>query len=298
MRWNLRQIEIFVAVAEEAGFTAASERLSMVQPAVSIAVRKLEETVGVKLLDRTGSKVRLTSEGVYFLKQVQRIRSEFGSLEREMRALRTLAGGEITIGAPPIITGFLLPKLIRDFAARYPHVKLSTLTGSSESVLGKLRERKIDVGFVSGDHKLDGMESAIIERHPFVACAAKGTVFAKRREVDWDELLKEPLVLFPKGFYQRSIIENMAMELGREVRIAIESDSAGFVSAMVAAGVGASVALLSMVERETDIATVPIVDRPTLPISICRMQSEAHGIAADALYETIGQAQRAEVRQP
>lgn len=290
MRWNLRQIEVFVTVLQEGGFTAAGERLGMVQPAVSIAIRKLEENTGVKLLDRSGSKVRATREGDLFLKHVQLIRSELGNLERQLRELRSLASGQIIIGAPPIVTGFLLPPIVGDFLKRHPGIDISAVTGPSEGIVERVRAHGLDIGVIAGEHDTSGLETILIERHPLVACGAKGSPIASLREIEWDRLLDEPLVIFPKGYNQRSIVDRMAAKLGKRLNIAVESESARFVSAMVAAGRGASVALGAVVREFPNIALLPIADKPTLPIWLCRREGVTSGIAANDLFDSIAAA--------
>lgn len=292
MRWNLRQIEVFVTVLQEGGFTAAGERLGMVQPAVSIAIRKLEETTTVKLLDRSGNKVRATREGELFLKHVQLIRTELGNLERQLQEMRSLASGQILIGAPPIVTGFLLPPIIGAFLARHPGIGISAVTGPSEGVLERVRSYQIDIGVIAGEHDTTGLETVLIEKHPIVACGARGSPIAGLREVEWDRLLDEPMVIFPKGYNQRSIVDQMAIKLGKRLNIAVESESARFITTMVAAGRGASVALGAMVREFPSIVLVPIADKPTLSIRVCRREGVSSGIAANALFDSIAASAR------
>lgn len=287
MRWNFRQIEVFIAVLEEGGFTAAGERLNMVQPAVSIAIRKLEESAGVKLVDRSAGKVRATREGELFLRQIQMVRSELVNLSRQLREMRALESGHILIGAPPILAGFFLPPIVGEFLTRHPGINLALSTGSSQGTLGRLRERDLDVGIVAGDHDMSGLEAVLIERHPIVACCAKSSPIADLELVDWERLLDEPMVIFPSGYNQRSIVNRMASALGKPLKIAIESDSARFVSAMVAAGLGVSVVLGAVVSEFPDVVRVPIADKPTLPIWLCRREGTAVGLAANALFEDI-----------
>jgi DNA-binding transcriptional LysR family regulator len=287
MRWNIRQIEVFITVLQEGSFTGAGERLGMVQPAVSIAIRKLEDSTGVKLLDRSGRKVRATRDGELFFKQAQLICTELGNLERQMRELRSLVGGQILIGAPPIVTGFLLPPIIGAFLGQHPGIEISAVTGPSEGIVQRVRDRELDIGVIAGDHDTSGLETILIERHPIVACGAKDSLIASLPEIGWDRLLDEPLVTFPKGYNQRSIVDRMAAELAKQLNIAIESESARFVTAMVAAGRGVSVGLGAMVREFPNIVLVPIVEMPTLPIRVCRRKGSTFGIAANALFDSI-----------
>src|SRR5437763_15462271 len=100
MNVTLRQVEVFLAVVEEGGFSAAGERLALAQPAVSVAVRKLEQALGLRLLDRTRTGVRLTPDGAVFLRRARGIVAQVAATERELAALRSLEAGHVTLGPP------------------------------------------------------------------------------------------------------------------------------------------------------------------------------------------------------
>lgn len=285
MRWSFRQIEVFIAVLEEGGFSAAGERLGMVQPAVSIAIRKLEENAGVRLLDRSGSRVQSTHEGALFLDHARMIRAEIASMERHLRELRSLDAGHIAIAAPPIASAILLPGFVREFLTVHPGVRLSTIEDSSENIAARLRARDLDLGIIAGHHTTDGLEVVLIEQHPVVAWTSAHSTLASERELDWSRILDEPLILFPTGYNQRSLVDDMAVKLGKKPDVMIESKSQGFLSEMVASGRGLLVAFAGMGRDFEGNVKIPIAGDPTVPFWLCRREGLAPGRAANAFFD-------------
>jgi DNA-binding transcriptional LysR family regulator len=280
----LRQIEIFLAVVEEGGFSAAGDKIRMVQPAVSIAVRKLEEQAGVKLLDRTGTKIKLTHEGSIFFNHVRGIVSAFDNMERHLRELQSLEVGKIAIGGPPVMSEFLLPNLISNFLRDHPQIRISTEVGTSDSIAALLASGSIDVAIVAGGPPPDDTDSVLLEKHPFVALVPKSSHLARIPEIEWETLLAQPLVLFPKGSHQRSLVEHEAALIGRAIDPIVESASARFITSMVEAGQGFSVAFAFMGQDLKEAVSVPIVGNPITPIWLCRRRQGSAGMAPDALF--------------
>lgn len=285
MRWSLRQIEILLAVVEEGGFSAAGEKIRMVQPAVSIAVRKLEERAGVKLLDRAGTKVRLTHEGTIFVNHVRGIVAAFENMERHLKELCDLEVGKVVIGAPPVMSEFLLPGLIGKFLQDFPQIRVSTEVAITDTVADQLSRGVIDVAIVAGGPPPDGTDSLLLEEHPFVALVPKASPLARLAEIDWQTLLAQPLIVFPKGSHQRSLVEREAARIGRSIDPIVESSSARFITAMVEAGQGFSVAFASMGTDLRDAVSIPITGNPITPIWLCRRGQGSAGMAPDALFE-------------
>src|SRR5690242_5847084 len=109
---DVRQLRYFLEVARVSSFTKAAERLRIAQPAVSMAVKKLEEELDLVLLNRQDKKVSLTAEGEIFVTHARRIIDDVKAAELEMGELKGLASGEVRIGIPPMISAYFFPDII------------------------------------------------------------------------------------------------------------------------------------------------------------------------------------------
>ncbi|HEZ2457369.1 TPA: LysR family transcriptional regulator CrgA [Neisseria meningitidis] len=160
MKTNSEELTVFVQVVESGSFSRAAEQLAMANSAVSRIVKRLEEKLGVNLLNRTTRQLSLTEEGAQYFRRAQRILQEMAAAETEMLAVHEIPQGVLRVdSAMPMVLHLLAP-LAAKFNERYPHIRLSLV--SSEGYIN-LIERKVDIALRAGE--LD--DSGLRARHLF-----------------------------------------------------------------------------------------------------------------------------------
>ncbi|HGG9522041.1 TPA: LysR family transcriptional regulator CrgA [Neisseria meningitidis] len=160
MKTNSEELTVFVQVVESGSFSRAAEQLAMANSAVSRIVKRLEEKLGVNLLNRTTRQLSLTEEGAQYFRRAQRILQEMAAAETEMLAVHEIPQGVLRVdSAMPMVLHLLAP-LATKFNERYPHIRLSLV--SSEGYIN-LIERKVDIALRAGE--LD--DSGLRARHLF-----------------------------------------------------------------------------------------------------------------------------------
>src|SRR3954463_14977185 len=122
---DLRQLRYLVALAEECHFTRAAERMHIAQPALSQQVRRLEEELGLPLVDRTTRRVALTDAGRLLVDRARRALAEVDAARAELADLAGVRAGRVVIGAMPSTGPFDLSRLLAEYHRRYPDVELS-----------------------------------------------------------------------------------------------------------------------------------------------------------------------------
>lgn len=145
---ELRQLRQFVAVAEAGSFSLAAERLCMAQPPLSVAIRKLEDEMGISLFERTGRGVRLTPEGEVALAGANRCLKEAAGLASFAQSAQHDASGLLNIACIGSAVFGLLPNILKVFASRYPGIKLTLREYTNHETLIAVENGSIDVGFV------------------------------------------------------------------------------------------------------------------------------------------------------
>lgn len=135
----LRYMKYAYAVWQEGSFTAAAKKLYISQPALSLTIRKLEQEVGFPVFERAGKTVKLTPPGEKYIKAVEQILQIKANLEKELDDMLTLQKGQITVGCSTVISGCVLPRVLKCFMERYPGVRVELKVESSQ-VLGQLLE--------------------------------------------------------------------------------------------------------------------------------------------------------------
>ena len=152
---EMRQLRYLVALAEELNFTRAAATAHIAQPALSQQIRKLENEVGVALVERTTRHVSLTEAGQLLVVRARRILAELESAHSELEALRGIDRGHVTIGAIHTMGPIDLSLALAEFHARYPHVALSVREQTSEECAELLRIDELDLAFLSVTERVE-----------------------------------------------------------------------------------------------------------------------------------------------
>lgn len=194
---ELRHLRYFVAVAEELNFRKASERLRVAQPALSRQIQDLESDVGVRLLDRNTTRVRLTDAGAAFLEQARLVLEQ--SQQAIVIAQEAAQGlrGRLNIGyLAPLLTGFMPPTLAA-FHAKYPNAVVSMAELTSAEQWAALESGAIHVGFGVKESSAPlpkTFAATLVARSPFRAVVSRGHRLAKRSKIALADLIQEPLL--------------------------------------------------------------------------------------------------------
>lgn len=249
---NLGQLRVFEAVTRTGSFTLAAQRLGVTPPAVSLQIRQLEQTTGVRLFDRLRRRVRLTPAGQRLEPYAQRIVALSGDAERALEETRGFAGGQLRIVASATSAAYYLPPLLTRFRRRYPEMRVHLDVGNSQRV----RER---IASLEGDLGVLGVESAhpdlVFERlaeDPLVVIVAPQHPWARRRRVSLAELRDQPLILREPGSASRQLIERRLLKLGAVVQPSMEIASNEVIKRAVEMGNGVSLMSAAIVRREVE----------------------------------------------
>ena len=286
---ELRQLRYLVALADERHFTRAAARLHIAQPALSQQVRRLEDELGLALVDRTTRHVALTPAGERLVARARRALAEVEAAEAELSELSGIRTGRVVIGAMRSTGPFDLSALLAAFHSRHPGVELIVREEPSEVMLQRLHADALDVAFLAVNRLDAGPD---IELHPLlseplVALLAPGHRLAGRRRLDMAELRDERFVVFGEGGSLRRIVVQGAREAGFEPQLAFESTEQQRIRAMVSHGLG--VALLPVSEAEhggPPVAAVP-VRKPALArdVTLAWRANRRHSPAARAFLD-------------
>ena len=187
---DLRKLEIFIAVAQLKSFSQAALALHMAQPAVSIAVRKLEESLNTQLFDRSGRKVELTAEGHNLLSRAQHIMAEVEDLNRSMGAMNDLLEGELRIACPSMLATYFLPDLLSEFLTTHPGLKASVTQAGTTRVEQMLLEDDIELGVTTfqDSPNLAELELVPLLKEQMVLCVGNQHPWSGRRRIDITDL--------------------------------------------------------------------------------------------------------------
>lgn len=247
---DLRKLAIFSAVAEQGGFTRAAEQLHMAQPAVSIAVRKLEQELDLLLFQRLERGIQLTPEGRALYRHAERILQTVSEAQLEMDELRGLHKGEVRVGIPSMLGSYYFPEILMAFKQRYPGLNLSVVEAGTRDLQRMIDRGELDMGIIVRDQLPEHLESRVFLREEMVACVPAGHPFAAAERVDFDAFFAEQLVLFKEGYFHREFIDALARRSGNRPQIAFETNLIPLIRAIVRKGFGITTFLRMVVEDD------------------------------------------------
>jgi DNA-binding transcriptional LysR family regulator len=188
---ELYQLENFVAVVEEHSFTRAAERVFRTQGAVSVAIRKLEDEIGVPLLVRDSHDCLLTEAGKKLLEYARRMIELRDRLTRNMGDFRKLATGSVSIAAHESAAEYLLAEPLAEFNVQYPSLKIEARLCDGHEIAHLVAEREVDLGFGISQVSRHGLCSEILHVDPLVLVVAPGHPLSQRHTVSIAELADE-----------------------------------------------------------------------------------------------------------
>lgn len=254
---EIRQLRYFLEITRLGSFTRAAEQLHVAQPAISMAIRKLEEDLDLVLFNRQDRKVALTAEGEIFLGHARRILEELQSAEQEMAELRGLGKGEVRVGIPPMLSSYFFPAIISGFTRRYPNLHLSVQGEGTWRLQRMISQGELDMGVIAGRSVPgDTLEWRHFLREEVVICVPPGHPFAGRGSVPFTEFVREPLVFFKEGYYLRELFFEELREKGGTPNIVFETNLYSLIKPLVRDGLGITSFLRMVVASDSDLVAV------------------------------------------
>ena len=263
---DLRQLRYLVALAEERNFTRAAAGEHVAQPALSQQIRRLEDEVGVALVERTTRRVALTDAGELLVVRARRILSELDAAQNELAAVRGADTGHVTIGAMHTMGPVDLSLALAVFHERHPNVGLTVREQSSEEMAEMLRVDELDLAFLSVTERVEahglGLHQLVIEE--LVVLLPLGHRLGGRSRLRMAELSEEPFISFRSGARLRELLFAAGREAGFEPRVMLESNESQRIRRLVSRGLGVAILPRSNgAEPGADVA-VAAVTEPSL----------------------------------
>jgi LysR family transcriptional regulator, hydrogen peroxide-inducible genes activator len=242
---TLTELRYIVAVARERHFGHAAEACFVSQPTLSVAVKKLEEELGVTLFERGPGEVTVTPAGQRIVEQAQRVLEEASRIKDLAAAGRDPLAGPLGLGAIYTIGPYLLPKLIPILRRSAPAMQLHIQENFTHRLADSLKSGEVDVILIALPFDEPGVETRAVYDEPFMVAIPKGHAWEGRKRITSEELTKESLLLLGEGHCFRDQVLEFCHTLRSRDRNSlartVEGGSLETIRQMVAGGVGITV---------------------------------------------------------
>ena len=244
---TLTELKYIVAVARERHFGRAAEACFVSQPTLSVAVKKLEDELDVKIFERGASEVSVTPLGEQIVRQAQQVIEQAAAIKEIAKLGKDPVAGPLRLGVIYTIGPYLLPDLVRQAIDRVPQMPLMLQENFTSRLLEMLRTGELDCAILAEPFPDTGLAVAPLYDEPFMAAVPVGHALARRKQISAEELKAETMLLLGTGHCFRDHVLEVCPEYARfastaeGIRKSFEGSSLETIKYMVASGMGVTV---------------------------------------------------------
>ncbi len=258
---ELRQLEYFVAVADEASFTRAAQKLHVAQPGVSAQIRQLERELGQELFDRSGRTVRVTDVGAAVLGYA---REALGAADGARLAVDEFTGlirGRVAVGMVIACSSFDFAELLAGYHRNYPAVEIALSEANSDELIARLQSGQLDLAYIAlGGVAPDGLDLLEIADEALVAAVSDDDALASQRSLPLAAIGDRTLLSLPRGTGIRSIFDDACAGIGLRPRISLEASNLGILARLASLGLGVAIVPESVAAATPGLRAIEITD--------------------------------------
>jgi DNA-binding transcriptional LysR family regulator len=301
INFDLNDLLAFRAVADLSNFRRAAEAVHISQPAFSRRIDKLEQALGVRLLDRTTRRVSLTGVGRDFARKVEQLLDELDHTLLGIRGVAATRMGEVTIACVPSTVYYFLPQVIRRYHERYPKIRVKVFDASANEVLAAVARSEADFGlnFMGGQEADIEFKPLLEER--FVAACRRDHPLAKKRQVTWSDLAAYDYISVSKSSGNRLLLDQALAHVAGRPQSSYEAQHVTTMLGLVEAGLGVA-AVPSMAMPSADhplLVSVPLSEPVvTRRVGLIRRKGRSLSPSAQQLYDLLMEQKRVRRKAP
>lgn len=278
---NLVHLRYFVEVADTGSISKAARNLYVTQPAVSMAIRELENEFECQLLTRNKGKAYLTTAGQYLYKSSKEITRDFDNLKKNM--LNFVGKSKfIKVGIPPMLGTFVLPNLLSNYSVEYPNSQIQLLELGSKDVEKAILEQEVSLGFIvikKDDSLNPDFEYFDILDTELLFTVSSHSAFAKQKSIDFNSLADYPLILMNDGTLQSILVQNAFKERKLVPNIVIKSNQIYTIKQLLLNNDLGAFFFNQVVDNEDELVGIPLSE--PIKLKICLIHKSNMHISKD-----------------
>jgi LysR family hydrogen peroxide-inducible transcriptional activator len=289
---NLRDLRYLVAIAEHKHFGRAAEACFVSQPTLSTQLKKLEQTLGVTLIERTNRRVMLSPAGEEIVEQAQKILREVNTLTAMAEQYRDPLGGDFRLGIIPTVAPYLLPKILGPLNKAFPKLRLHLTEAQTSQLTRMLKQGDLDALLLALPLQEENVTELELFKEPFLFAASKQHPKAKQTSVTLSDLEDEEVLLLEDGHCLRDQALDVCNSHRAVENTNFRATSIETLRQMVAANAGITLMpQLAVQKRSGSVRYLPFSGRaPYRSIGLCWRATSTRAQLLEELGETLKQA--------
>ena len=252
---DLELLRTFHTVVQRQGMRRAADALHRSQPAISARIRELERVLDLRVFERRGRRLHLTSAGRLLLEESRGLLAASEALQRRLAPLRGLRRGTLRLATIDAVSIYLLPEIYLEFRRSHPEVELLVQVVDSRRVLASVRRRRVDLGFVALADQSRVSPDPALDVVPFfedtmVCVGSPSHPLSAVRRLELATVAAEPLVLYSRGSHTRATLDAVFHARRITPNVAMETESPEAMKRLAEVGVGLAILPLGQVQAE------------------------------------------------
>ncbi|WP_158769400.1 LysR family transcriptional regulator [Paraglaciecola sp. L1A13] len=292
MNVSYRQLQAFVLVAQSNTFAEAAQKMFLSQPALSSAIKKMEEQVGGSLFSRTTRKVQLSPEGQDFLPTAIRLVNDWQDAFGDLQQVFSMGRGKLSIAAMPSFAVGHLPSILLQFQSHFPNVKVSVSDIVMEQVIKAVSDERVALGFTFETEQLDGLTFFPMFTDKFIAVVPQSHPLTKYTTLSWAQLAQYPFIAMNRGSAIRRWVDSHYETLDLKLSMVAEASQLATLGQFVEHGLGVSIVpgLCEQQMQRLGLVCLPIKGEGlSKRVGMLKKQQSNMSVSAQALWDWVSQ---------
>ena len=265
---NLKRLEYFCQLAALGNFTRAAHKVGIAQPALTVAIQKLEQEVGLKLINRADKNSLLTAEGDVLYKLATQLLSQAKQVELELEELKDLERGTIRFGVSAMMGSYYFPKILTEFKQKYPKIKIHLVDQGTAALERMLLNSELDLALIRGDLENPQLRYTQLINEEIVAGMDRSHPLATEKTISLAQFCQQPLVLFHEGYFLREVVSQYSKKHQLPLDVRMETNLIELQKSLVRNQVGITTCLSRILENEQQMTSTPFEPKIEFKLSL------------------------------
>lgn len=286
---NLKRLSYFCQLAKSGNFTRAAHVIGIAQPALSISIRKLEQELGLKLINRAEKNDLLTSEGKVLFESATKLLAQAQLVELELQELKDLSRGTVKVGISAMMGSYYLTDAILAFKQQYPNIKIQLIDQGTAALEVMLSNGELDIALLRDVQEANHLRYVGIIREEMVVGVAASHPFANEPAVTLAQFCSQSLVLFHEGYFLREAVSQYSKANQLTLDIKMETNLIELQKTLVKNNVGITTCLSKVLSDQPELIAVPFSPAIVLNLGLAWKKNHYLSIASKVFIDFVKQ---------
>ncbi|NRA21500.1 MAG: LysR family transcriptional regulator [Oceanospirillaceae bacterium] len=254
---NLQQLEYFKQLADTGNFTRAAKKIGIAQPALSIAIKNLEQRLGLNLINRSDKNDFLTAEGKVLYRSAVQLLANAQQVALQMQELKDLNSGVVRFGVSAMIGSYYFPEVLVAFKQQYPNINVQLYEQGTVALEIMLLNGEVDIALIRAEQQSSQLRYVDFIEEPMMVGMPMDHPLAACQSMTLATFCRQPLILFREGYFLREAISQYSQQHHVQLDIKMETNLIELQKSLVKNNLGITSCLSGIISDDPDLITLP-----------------------------------------